>query len=65
MKQDKFNDWLIGALIVLVSVSIYNVNTVLKGIGDQYFTGLLITIVLSIAVSSFFIGKVGKTKKGA
>lgn len=63
MKGEKSSSWLLAALIVLVAVSIYNVNTVMQGFNESYFKGLLVVTLVSIVLSSVLVGLLGKPKK--
>lgn len=63
MKGEKINNFLMGALIVLTSTSIYNINAVTKGISPQYMQGLVIVALSSMALSILFITIMSKPKK--
>jgi len=66
MKGDRLNSWLLAFIIVLVSVSIYNINTVMNGFNESYFKGLLIVTLVSMVLSTAFVSIVGgKTKAAA
>lgn len=63
MREEKLSAWLIVALIVLVAVSIYNVNTVMKGFNESYFKGLIVVTLISTILSSVLVTVLGKPRR--
>lgn len=63
MKGDRTNNFLLAVLIVLASLSIYNINAVTNGISPQYFKGLIIVGITSMVLSVLLITVVGRPKK--
>ncbi|MBI3141476.1 MAG: hypothetical protein HYZ16_01470 [Bacteroidetes bacterium] len=62
-KSDRMNNFLLGTLIVLVSISVYNINAVTKGVTHDYMKGLILVFVISLALASLFITILGKARK--
>lgn len=65
MREEKSSAWLIAILIVLVAVSIYNVNTVMKGFNESYFRGLLVVTLVSAVLSTVLVSIMGGKPKKA
>ena len=63
MKGDKTNNFLLAALIVLASLSVYNINAVANGVNHQYIQGLVIVTIVSMALSALLILVASRPKK--